>query len=85
MKFKATCINSIAVSEKCTGCFIEQIDLRLDYDRDGLSISFFPAPGLGEVGISLQRVRYFSLDKPPELSGSFVDSIKATDSPACWR
>ncbi len=78
---ETACINSKIIFEKCQGCFIEQIILQADYDHDELSISFFPAPGLGKINIFLRRVRYFSIEKPPELNGSFVDDIRATHLP----
>ncbi|HEX6521996.1 MAG TPA: hypothetical protein VF070_18620 [Streptosporangiaceae bacterium] len=74
---EATCVKSKAIFEKCEGSFIDQISLNVEYEHDRLYIVLRQVPELGEVSISLARVRNFELEKGPELGGSFVDSVEA--------
>ncbi len=57
------CAESQAIFDKCDGGFIDQISLSVEYEHDELDIILRQVPELGEVSISLARVRNFELEK----------------------
>jgi hypothetical protein len=66
---------------KCEGSFVDNILYRADCGYDILCIELRQVPNLGGVTISVEGVRYFNMDKPPEIQDCFVDSISATYLP----
>jgi len=80
-EIQAVCRSSQIVFRKCEGSFIDRINFQSEYDNDQFDVHLTQVAELGEVHISLRQIRYLRLDKPPEISGSFVDEIRATYLP----
>lgn len=70
------------VFESCEGCFIDAVIFNADGDSDYLELRLIQTQKWELATVLLERVRYFNIDKGPEIGGSFVDEIKVTHLPA---
>ena len=66
----------LEVAPRLQGSFIDRLSYAAGGTRDCLDIWLTQTQGLGEVVLSLEQVRYFTMEKPAELEQSFVDDFQ---------
>ncbi|MER5446489.1 hypothetical protein ABT052_19630 [Streptomyces sp. NPDC002766] len=79
--FENRCENAASVLAPCIGYFVERVSFDAFAEEDFLEISLREGPRKADVRISLCNLHYVSVSKPPELSGSFVDSVSLVHLP----
>ncbi|MEW2373472.1 hypothetical protein AB0940_29485 [Streptomyces sp. NPDC006656] len=79
--FKNRCTDAARTLAPCVGYFISRISFDAFAEEDSLEITLREGPWKPDVVIALSNLRYISVDKPPELVGSFIDEISLIHLP----
>jgi hypothetical protein len=74
-EFEVSCRAAQRVLLQCVGAFIGGISVVAIGAGDRLDLRLVQVQSLGEVVLSLEKIHYISLSKPPEIDQSFVDEI----------
>jgi hypothetical protein len=73
--FEAICLGVEQTLRNYVGAFIEGVTLIAAGTYDRLEIRLVQVPQKNEVLLSLERIYYLQMAKPPELGGSFIDDV----------
>lgn len=79
--FKNRCTNAALTLSACVGYTISRISFDAFAEEDSLEITFREGPWKPDVVISLSNLHHVSVDKPPQIVGSFIDEISLTHLP----
>jgi hypothetical protein len=79
--FKNRCTNAARTLSACVGYSISRISFTAFPEEDSLEITLREGPWKQDVIISLTHLHYVSLDKPPQIAGSFIDKISLIHLP----
>ncbi|GJF34991.1 hypothetical protein KNE206_76910 [Kitasatospora sp. NE20-6] len=79
--FKNRCANAASTLAPCVGYFISRISFDAFTEEDSLEITLREGPWKPEVVVSLSNLHHVSVDKPPQIVGSFIDEISLVHLP----
>ena len=80
--FKNRCANAARTLSSCVGYSISRISFDVFAEEDSLEITLREGPWKPDVVISLSNLHHVSVDKPPQIGGSFIDEISLIHLPA---
>lgn len=79
--FKNRCTNAARTLAECVGYTISRISFDAFAEEDSLEITLREGPWKQDVVISLSNLHHVSVDKPPQIAGSFIDEISLIHLP----
>ncbi|MFB7256982.1 hypothetical protein [Streptomyces nojiriensis] len=80
--FKNRCSNAARTLASCVGYSISRISFEAFAEEDSLEITLREGPWKPDVVVSLSHLHHVSVDKPPQIAGSFIDEISLIHLPA---
>ncbi|MFF2580646.1 hypothetical protein [Streptomyces goshikiensis] len=79
--FKNRCTNAARTLASCVGYSISRISFDGFAEEDSLEITLREGPWKPDVIICLSNLHHVSIDKPPQIAGSFIDEISLIHLP----
>jgi hypothetical protein len=73
--FETLCLDAQKALREYAGAFVESVTLVAAGTYDRLDIRLVDVPKKREVVLSLERIYYLQMTKPPQLSESFIDDL----------
>jgi hypothetical protein len=73
--FKNRCTNAARTLAPCVGYFISRISFDAFTEENSLEITLREGPWKPDVVIALSNLHHVSVDRPPQIAGSFIDEI----------
>jgi len=69
------------LAPQLVGSFIDRISYVAVGTRDCLDVWLVRGPDIGDVVLSFEAIRYFTIDKPEELEQPFIDELQVSILP----
>ncbi|WP_405720721.1 hypothetical protein [Streptomyces sp. NBC_00046] len=79
--FKNRCTNAARTLASCVGYTISRISFDAFAEEDSLEITIREGPWKPDVVISLSNLHHVSVDKPPQIVGSFIKEVSLIHLP----
>lgn len=79
--FKNRCSNAARTLAPCVGYFIHRVSFDAFAEEDSLEITLREGPWKPDIVISLSNLYHYRIEKPPTISGCFIDEISLIHLP----